>query len=47
VLATCDTATANQRNVVRIDNGGCTLIVDGSKLPALTYPEALAVGNPR
>jgi hypothetical protein len=47
VLATCDTATSNQRNVVRIDASGCTLLVDGSKLPTLTYPEALAVGNAR
>ncbi|HEX6836078.1 MAG TPA: hypothetical protein VF334_05865 [Polyangia bacterium] len=47
VLATCDTATSNQRNVVRIDSSGCTLIVDGSKLPPLTYPEALAVANQR
>ncbi len=47
VIATCNTATTNQRNVVRIDDSGCTLIVDGSKLPTLTYPEALAVGNAR
>ena len=47
VIATCDTATTNQRNVVRIDASGCTLLVDGSKLPTLTYPEALAVGNAR
>jgi hypothetical protein len=47
VLATCDTMTSNQRNVVRIDASGCSLLVDGSKLPTLTFPEALAVGNAR
>jgi hypothetical protein len=47
VLATCDTMTSNQRNVVRIDSAGCSLLVDGSKLPTLTYPEALSVGNAR
>ena len=47
VLATCDTMTSNQRNVVRIDASGCSLLVDGSKLPTLTFPHALAVGNAR
>jgi hypothetical protein len=47
VIATCNTATTNLRNVVRIDASGCSLLVDGSKLPTLTYPEALAVGNAR
>jgi len=47
VIATCDTMTSNVRNVVRLDASGCTLLVDGSKLPTLTYPVALAVGNPR
>jgi len=47
VLATCDTATSNVRNVVRVDASGCSLVVDGSKLPTLTYPVALAAGNAR
>jgi hypothetical protein len=47
VLATCDTATNYLRNVVRIDASSCTLVVDGSALPNLTYPNALGVGAPR
>jgi hypothetical protein len=47
VLATCDSPTTNVRHVVRIDSAGCTQLVDGSTLPTLTYPIALAVGNAR
>ena len=45
VIATCDIAMSNLRHVVRIDGSGCTQLVDGTKLPTLTYPVALAVGN--
>ena len=47
VLATCDAPASNVRHVVRIDSASCTQLVDGSTLPTLTYPEALAVGNAR
>ncbi|MGZ3439553.1 MAG: hypothetical protein ACXVDD_08550 [Polyangia bacterium] len=47
VIATCDSPTSNLRHVVRIDAAGCTQLVDGSTLPTLTYPIALAVGNAR
>ena len=39
VLATCDAPASNVRHVVRIDSAGCTQLVDGSKLPTLTYPD--------
>jgi hypothetical protein len=47
VIATCDSPTSNQRHVVRIDTAGCTQLFDGSTLPTLTYPVALAVANAR
>jgi hypothetical protein len=47
VIATCDSPTNNVKHVVRIDASGCSQLVDGSTLPTLTYPFALAVGNAR
>lgn len=46
VLATCQSPTANVRRVVRLDDTTCDVVVDGTKLPPLTYPVALAVGAP-
>ena len=47
VLATCESPTSNVRHVVRLDASRCDVLLDGTTLPALTFPVALAVGAPR
>jgi hypothetical protein len=47
VLATCESPTSNVRHVVRLDDTTCDVLLDGTTLPALTFPVALAVGAPR